>query len=130
MRIVGTGIDIVEIARIAKSLDRFEAKFAEQILHQEEISEFEAAKNKPAFLAKRFAVKEAFAKAMGSGIRDHVHWHAMYVQHDEKGKPSLVFTTEFAKKIQAEKLDVHISISDEKKYVVAQALIVENTSES
>lgn len=126
MRIFGTGIDIVEISRIAKSLDKFDAKFAEQILHQEELSEFEAAKNKPAFLAKRFAVKEAFAKAMGTGIRDHVHWHAMYVQHDDKGKPSLAFTTEFSNKIQAEKLDVHISISDEKNYVVAQVLIVEN----
>lgn len=126
MRIIGTGIDIVEIARIVKSLNRFEEKFAEQILHQEELSEFEAATNKAAFLAKRFAVKEAFAKAMGTGIRDHVHWHAMYVQHDEKGKPSLAFTMEFAKKIQAEKLDVHISISDEKNYVVAQAIIVEN----
>ena len=126
MKIIGTGIDVVEIARIAKSLDKFDVKFAEQILHQEELSEFEAAKNKAAFLAKRFAVKEAFAKAMGTGIRDHVHWHAMYVLHDGKGKPSLAFTAKFAKKIQAEKLDVHISISDEKKYVVAQALIVEN----
>ena len=125
MKIIGTGVDIVEIARIAKSLEKFDEKFAEQILHQEEISEFEAAKNKAAFLAKRFAVKEAFAKAMGTGIRDHVHWHAMYVQHDEKGKPFLAFTEEFANKIQAEKLDVHISISDEKKYVVAQALITE-----
>ena len=130
MRIVGTGIDIVEIARIAKSYEKYQLKFAEQILHEEELSGFEGAKNKAAFLAKRFAVKEAFAKAMGTGIRDDVHWHAMYVQHDEKGKPSLAFTTEFAKKIQADRLDVQISISDEKKYVVAQALIVENTSES
>ena len=65
---------------------------------------------------------------MGKGIRDYVHWHAMYVQHDAKGKPSLTFTMEFAKKIQAEKLDVHISISDEKNYVVAQAIIAENCS--
>lgn len=126
MKIVGTGIDIVEIARIAKSYEKFEANFAAKILHDEELSEFEGSKNKAAFLAKRFAVKEAFAKALGTGIRDNVHWHAMYVQHDEKGKPSLVFTAEFAQEIQAEKLDIHISISDEKKYVVAQAFIVEN----
>lgn len=127
MKIVGTGIDIVEIARIAKSYEKFEANFALKILHNEELSEFEDSKNKAAFLAKRFAVKEAFAKAMGTGIRDNVHWHAMYVQHDEKGKPSLMFTAEFAQEIQAEKLDVHISISDEKKYVVAQALIFEQS---
>ncbi len=128
MKIVGTGIDIVEIARIAKSFEKFEANFAAKILHNEELSEFEGSKNKATFLAKRFAVKEAFAKALGTGIRDNVHWRAMYVQHDEKGKPLLVFTAEFAKQIQAEKLDIHISISDEKKYVVAQAFIVETIS--
>ncbi|MFK7815594.1 MAG: holo-ACP synthase [Gammaproteobacteria bacterium] len=128
MRIVGTGIDIVEIARIAESLEKFSISFAEKILHSEELSEYENSKNKAAFLAKRFAIKEAFAKAMGTGIRDHVHWQVMHVQHDNKGKPSLVFTKDFAEKIHAENLDVHISVSDEKKYVVAQALIVENLS--
>ncbi len=127
MRILGTGVDIVEIARIAKSLERFSGNFAEKILHNEELNEFENSKNKAAFLAKRFAIKEAFAKAMGTGIRDHVHWHVMYVQHDGKGKPSLVFTKDFAEKIHADNLEVHISVSDEKKYVVAQALILENT---
>lgn len=127
MKILGTGVDIVEIARISKSLEKFDANFAEKILHDEELSEYENSKNKAAFLAKRFAIKEAFSKAMGTGIRDHVHWHVMYVQHDGKGKPSLIFTKDFAEKIHAEDLDIHISVSDEKKYVVAQALIVENT---
>jgi len=129
MRIIGTGIDIVEIARIAKSLERFDQNFAEKILCNEELREYELSKNKAAFLAKRFAIKEAFAKAMGTGIRDHVHWHIMYVQHDGKGKPMLMFTKDFAEKIHASTLDVHISVSDEKKYVIAQALIVENDSE-
>ena len=64
MKIIGTGIDIVEIARIAKSYEKFEANFAAKILHDEELSEFEGSKNKAAFLAKRFAVKEAFAKGI------------------------------------------------------------------
>ncbi len=127
MRIIGTGVDIVEIARITQSLEKFSAKFAEKILHNEELSEFENSNNKAAFLAKRFAIKESFAKAMGTGIRDHVHWHVMYVKHDDKGKPLLNFTKDFAEKIHADNLDVHISVSDEKKYVVAQALIVENS---
>ena len=130
MKIVGTGVDIVEIARIAISLERFKVKFAEKILHDEEMSEFESSSNKAAFLAKRFAIKEAFAKAMGTGIRDDVHWHVMYVQHDELGKPLLIFTKDFEEKIHADKLDVHISVSDEKKYVVAQALIVEHSPSS
>ncbi len=123
MKIIGTGIDIVEISRIAKSFERYEKNFASKILHDDEMNEFGNDSNKVAFLAKRFAVKEAFVKALGTGIRDNVNWRKMYVIHDDKGKPSLVFTDEFAKEINAESLDVHISISDEKEYVVAQALI-------
>ena len=123
MKIIGTGIDIVEISRIAKSFERYEENFASKILHDDEMNEFGNDTNKVAFLAKRFAVKEAFVKALGTGIRDNVNWRKMYVIHDDKGKPSLVFTDEFAKEINAESLDVHISISDEKEYVVAQALI-------
>ena len=126
MKIFGTGVDIVEIARIQKSIDRYSESFAAKILHKEELSEFNRANNKAAFLAKRFAVKEAFVKALGTGIRDHVSWRKMYITHDKKGKPSLEFTEEFAKQIDADNLDVHISISDEAKYVVAQALITNN----
>lgn len=123
MKIFGTGIDIVEIARIKKSIERYEENFAAKILHEDELDAFKSANNKAAFLAKRFAVKEAFVKALGTGIRDHVSWRKMYVTHDAKGKPSLEFTEDFAKQIHADELDVHISISDEKNYVVAQALI-------
>jgi holo-[acyl-carrier protein] synthase len=125
MKIKGTGIDIVEISRIANTYEKYENNFASKILHDDEINEFERSTNKIAFLAKRFAVKEAFVKALGTGIRDNVNWRKMHVQHDEKGKPMLVFTSDFAQEINAEKLDIHISISDEKKYVVAQALITE-----
>lgn len=123
MKIIGTGIDIVQISRIKKSLERYEDNFAEKILHDNEMNEFNNQSNQAAFLAKRFAVKEAFAKALGTGIRDNVSWRKMYVVHDEKGKPSLSFTKEFAKELDVEMLDVHISISDEEEYVVAQALI-------
>ena len=123
MKIIGTGIDIVEISRIANSYERYEENFASKILHDVEMNEFDSASNKIAFLAKRFAVKEAFVKALGTGIRDNVSWRKIYVTHDNKGKPSIAFTKEFAQEIDAESLEVHISISDEKEYVVAQALI-------
>ncbi len=125
MKIIGTGIDIVEISRIAKTFERYEENFSSKILHDDEIVELDESTNKISFLAKRFAVKEAFVKALGTGIRDNVNWRKMYVIHDEKGKPSLAFTQEFAKEINADCLEVHISISDEKEYVVAQALITE-----
>ena len=125
MKIVGIGIDIVEICRIQNSLERYKQNFAEKILHDEELVELDHVSNKAAFLAKRFAVKEAFVKALGTGIRDNVSWRKMYVTHDEKGKPLLKFSEEFLQDISADNLNVHISISDEKNYVVAQALITE-----
>ena len=57
MRIIGTGIDIVEIARIEKSLEKYDEKFAEKILHLEEISEFATAKNKPRIFSKTICGK-------------------------------------------------------------------------
>ena len=124
MKILGTGIDIVEIARIEKTYNRYEDKFASKVLHDEELKELENSHDVVAFIAKRFAVKEAFVKALGTGIRGDVNWRSMYVQHDENGKPSLVFTEKFAKEINANTLGVHISVSDEKNYAVAQALII------
>ena len=125
MKFIGTGIDIVETARIEKTYSRFEHKFASKILHDQELKELENATDHISFLAKRFAVKEAFVKALGTGVRGEVNWRSMYVEHDEKGKPYLAFTTEFAKNINAQNIEVHISISDEKNYAVAQAIIIE-----
>ena len=126
MKIIGTGIDIVEIARIEKTYNRYEKKFAEKVLHEKELKELENSYDVIAFIAKRFAVKEAFVKALGTGIRGEVNWRSMYVKHDENGKPSLMFTKEFSKEIDAWKLEVHISISDEKNYAVANVLVIEN----
>ena len=126
MKIRGTGIDIVEIARIEKNYTRYKNGFLSKILHDKEIKELENKPNKADFIAKRFAVKEAFVKALGTGMRGKVNWRSMYVTHDEFGKPVLEFTNEFASLIGSDKLDVHISIADEKNYAVAYALVLEN----
>ena len=65
---------------------------------------------------------------MGTGIRGKVNWRSMYVTHDDNGRPLLSFTSELAEQINAQNLEVHISIADENQYAVAQALIIENDS--
>ena len=66
--IVGIGTDVVEIGRVARVLDRFGARFVERILVPEERARFERSNTKANWMAKRFAAKEAFAKALGTGI--------------------------------------------------------------
>jgi holo-[acyl-carrier protein] synthase len=118
--IVGIGTDIVRIARFEAMLDRHGTRVAERMLSADELVEFAAAARPARFLAKRFAVKEAVAKAFGTGFRDGLSLRHIGVQHDALGKPSLKFYA------RAEELcarmgvaDSHVSIADEHDYAVA-----------
>ncbi|WP_426417300.1 holo-ACP synthase [Aestuariirhabdus sp. LZHN29] len=118
--VVGIGTDIVRIDRIERSLQKFGTGFAERVLTPAELEEFNKA-NKPAtFLAKRFAVKEAASKALGTGIGDGVSFQHIYVEHDALGAP-LLRLCERAKEIAAGRgaTDYLVTLSDEKDYVVA-----------
>lgn len=118
--IVGIGTDIVRIARFETMLERHGARVAERILSADELVEFAAAARPARFLAKRFAVKEAVAKAFGTGFRDGLSLRHIGVQNDALGKPSLRFYG------RAEELcaqlgvaESHVSIADEHDYAVA-----------
>ena len=87
--ITGIGTDIVYINRVQKVLDRYGARFVNRILTPEERIRFERTKAKANHLAKRFAAKEAFSKAIGTGIRSPFRWHSVTVARDPKGKPIL-----------------------------------------
>ena len=118
--IYGIGTDIVEVSRIQGSLDRYGAAFANRVLTVEEWLAFEQSNIKARFLAKRFAAKEAFAKALGTGLRTPVTFQNISVVHDDLGKPVL----DFKPKLQAllDKRGIcsqHLSISDEKELAVA-----------
>lgn len=120
--ILGLGTDIVEIIRVKSALERT-PKFASRILSSEELSEYQQQRFPERYLAKRFAVKEAVAKALGTGIGRGVSWHHIRVERSESGQPK-VLLTEGAKRI-ADQLGVthwHLSYSDEQQYVVAQAI--------
>ncbi len=123
MKILGSGIDIVEVQRIKNIVDKHESRFPEKILHSLELVEFADTKNPMAFIAKRFAVKEAAAKALGTGIGKQLGFTDMYVLHDQLGKPILKFTEECIAKLKLENTSSLLTVADEQSYAVAHVLI-------
>jgi len=123
MNIFGVGIDIVEIQRIKETYSRYGERFARKILSNSELRNFYKNKNKISFLAKRFAAKEAVGKALGVGIKNGSILKNIEIKNDLHGKPFVNINN--AKKLNmTEKKEIHISLSDEKKYAVANALII------
>ena len=88
--ILGTGIDIIEVARIAASFEKFGEKFVNRILLPEEIVYCLSHKNPSPFLAVRFAAKEAISKAFGTGICAALSWQDMEIRRKESGEPYVV----------------------------------------
>ncbi len=118
--IFGIGTDIVRVERMSKNLERFGGKFARRILTQNELSDYENVINPANFLAKRFAAKEAAAKAMGIGFRDGLTLRQIGVGHDERGKPQLEFEDYAAEFIKKKGINaVHVSLADEADNAVA-----------
>lgn len=118
--IYGIGTDIVEVSRIEQSLARFGDTFARRILTEAEYLEFGLSQVKARFLAKRFAAKEAFGKALGTGLRTPVAMQSIGVGHSDLGKPVLVLAPELQAWVEARGIKaMHISISDEKALAVA-----------
>ncbi len=123
MAILGLGTDIAEIERIEKALARSGESFAERILCEEEMAKYVQLKQKGRYLAKRFAVKEAASKALGSGIAKGVTFHDFCVDNDEWGKPVLTLSGTARKMAQHLGVNhIHLSISDERHYAVATVI--------
>lgn len=123
MKLLGAGIDIVELERVKKISDKRNGQFLKKILHPKELQEIEQTTNSIAFLAKRFAVKEAAAKALGTGIGKTLSFTDMYVEHDELGKPLLRFTDECRERLNLMNKDTLLTIADEQAYAVAHVLL-------
>ena len=119
----GVGTDIVRVARLADALERHGARFADRILDVSEREAFAAAPNPARLLAKRFAAKEAFGKALGTGVAAPATLHAVRVGHDALGKPLFEFSPALAEHMRERGLHAHLSLSDETDYVVAFAVI-------
>ena len=130
MKIFGIGTDIVNIRRIERSLKKHKFSFKNKIFSKKEISYCEKSKNSGAFYAKRFAAKEAFSKALGTGIRKGVNLKNIEITNNVHGKPSISLKGNLAnylkKKIKCKKYDIHLSLSDDKPWAQATVIISYN----
>lgn len=118
--IFGIGTDIVDYARIETMWARYGDRFAARVLSERESSDYQASIDASRFLAKRFAAKEAFAKAVGSGLREPVSLSRISVTHDDLGKPVLHFDEVLRSHLaQLGISGHHLSISDERNTVIA-----------
>ncbi|MGB7650069.1 MAG: holo-ACP synthase [Gallionella sp.] len=118
--IFGIGTDIVEYARIEKLYARHGQRFAQRVLSDAELIELATHAQPARFLAKRFAAKEAFSKAVGSGLRHPVTMPRITVSHDQLGKPVLQFDERLRQYLSLAGVRAHhLSISDERSMIVA-----------
>jgi holo-[acyl-carrier protein] synthase len=121
--IFGIGTDVVEVKRMRQSLKRLGDCYAFNILSDKELDSFSKSENKHRFLAKRFAAKEAFVKALGTGFIAPAIPKNISISHDKLGKPILEFSMELRAYMDYKQIgSEHISISDEKN--IASAFVV------
>jgi holo-[acyl-carrier protein] synthase len=122
--IYGVGTDVVEIARIEQALERFGERFARRILCAPELERFHRHRLPANYLAKRFAAKEAFTKALGTGIHAPANWHGVWVRNLPSGKPVLEFSEALRKLLETRKiLHSHISLTDERGVAMATVIL-------
>ena len=115
--IAGIGGDLVDARRIERVLARFGDRFLERCFTAHEQAVARGRRDPALFLAKRFAAKEAAAKALGSGIAHGMMFRDIGVENDANGRPRLVLTGETARR--AEGLALHVTLSDEPPYAMA-----------
>lgn len=118
--IFGIGTDIVSIARIESTLQRYGDRFARRILAADEFAGFSRSVRPAHYLAKRFAAKEATVKAFGTGMREGLGFHQISIGHSEHGRPRLRYNGCAADFCQQRGITAsHISIADEQDYAIA-----------
>ena len=127
MGILGTGIDIVENYRLKKLLLKKKSNFKNKIFTNNEIAYCEKKSNITNCYSKRFAAKEAFVKALGTGFRKNINFKDIEVLKNHYGKPYLLINKKVINKIKTsfkvKKFNILLSISDENKYSIASVII-------
>ena len=125
--IIGNGIDIIDISRIRRAINKYGNRFKKRCFSISEIERSEKRKNSVESYAKRYAAKEACAKALGTGLARGVFWKDIEVKNNQFGKPFIKLhgnAKEIFKTInKTSNTKVEVSLSDEKKYAIANVTI-------
>ena len=122
--ILGTGIDIIEVARIASSFEKFGERFLNRVLLPDETTYCLRHKNPAPFLAVRFAAKEAVSKAFGTGIGAQLGWRDMEIRRQESGEPFVVLHGLGAELFAARGARrLHVSLTHTENYAAATAIL-------
>ena len=125
--IIGLGSDLIDIRRIERSLERHGQRFTNRIFTRIEQEKSDGRHQRAASYAKRFAAKEACAKALGTGISNGVYWRDMGVANLAGGKPTMILTNGAAKRLAQLMPDgyepqIHVTITDD--FPLAQAFVI------
>lgn len=120
--IIGIGIDIIEIDRVKKSVEKFGERFLNKIYTQKELEYCLKKKYKYQHLAARFAAKEAVYKALATGWNEDVSWHNIEISNEPNGMPIVTLHGKLKKFLQKGK-DLKISMSHSRDYVTCMAII-------
>ena len=122
--IFGVGTDVVEIERIKAAIERHGERFALRILCPPELERYRRHRLPANYLAKRFAAKEAFTKALGTGIKSPANWHGVWVRNLASGKPVLEFSDPLQKLLDKKGVtSAHLSLSDERGVAFATVIL-------
>ena len=128
--IIGLGLDIIDIRRIKKTFEKYGDRFKKKCFHKNEILKSDTRFNSIESYAKRYAAKEACAKALGTGLAKGVFWKDIEVYNDKYGKPKIKLhknALKFFQKItKNSKASIEVSLSDELNYAIANVIIYEN----
>ena len=121
MKTLGIGVDIIDNTRIKRSIAN--KKFLSKVFSNEEIINSKKTNYKTSYFSKRFAAKEAFSKALGTGFRKGLNFNDISITNDRYGKPFIKINNKLSviinKRFKTKKVNVFLSISDEKKHSIA-----------
>jgi holo-[acyl-carrier protein] synthase len=125
--IFGIGQDVIEIERVAAALGRHGERFVSRVLGPRELAVYESRRRRSAqrgmaFLATRFAAKEAIAKAVGLGMRQPMSWRSVEIVNEPSGRPCAIANGRFAAFLEGKRLRIHVSVSDIANLAVAHAV--------